>query len=35
MRNLYRMTKATSEIANLFGAPAALGANYGAEVYVG
>jgi putative SOS response-associated peptidase YedK len=33
--NLYRMTRATAEIANLFGARADLGANYGAEVYPG
>jgi putative SOS response-associated peptidase YedK len=33
--NLYRMTKATAEIANLFGVRADLGANFGVEVYPG
>lgn len=33
--NLYRMTKATAEIANLFRAAPGVGANYGSEVYPG
>ena len=35
MCNLYRMTKGVDEIAQLFGAVAELGANFGAEVYPG
>ena len=35
MCNLYRMTKATAEIAHLFGARAGQGANFAAEVYPG
>lgn len=35
MCNLYRMTKATAEIARLFGARAGEGANFAAEVYPG
>jgi putative SOS response-associated peptidase YedK len=35
MCNLYRMTKATAEIAHLFGAWAGQGANFAAEVYPG
>lgn len=35
MCNLYRMTRATAESANLFGVRADAGANYGAEVYPG
>ena len=33
--NLYRMTKATAEIANLFRATPSTGANLGSEVYPG
>ena len=35
MCNLYRMTKGTSEVANLFNVEGDLTANYGAEVYPG
>ncbi len=35
MCNLYRMTKAPAEIARLFGARSAEGANFAAEVYPG
>ena len=35
MCNLYRMTKAPAEIARLFGARSASGANFAAEVYPG
>ena len=35
MCNLYRMTKASAEIARLFGARAGEGANFAAEVYPG
>ncbi len=35
MCNLYRMTRTTDEIAQLFGAVPAPGANYGEEVYPG
>ena len=35
MCNLYRMTKAPAEIARLFGARSAAGANFAAEVYPG
>ena len=35
MCNLYRMTKATAEIAHLFGARAEQGANFANEVYPG
>lgn len=35
MCNLYRMTKGTAEIANLFRATATPGLNFGAEVYPG
>ena len=35
MCNLYRMTKGTAEVANLFAVEADPGTNYGAEVYPG
>lgn len=35
MCNLYRMNRAQTEIANLFGQPASSGANFAAEVYPG
>ena len=35
MCNLYRMTKAPAEIARLFGARSAAGANFAAEAYPG
>ena len=35
MCNLYRMTKGTAEVANLFNVEGDLAANYGAEVYPG
>ena len=35
MCNLYRMTKGTQEVAQLFAVTADAGANYGAEVYPG
>lgn len=35
MCNLYRMTKAVAEVAQLFDAPVARGANFAAEIYPG
>lgn len=35
MCNLYRMTRAAAEVANLFSAKADFGANFGSEVYPG
>ena len=35
MCNLYRMTKGTAEVANLFNVEGDVAANYAAEVYPG